>query len=134
MRFITLTDEFYDKYSECKEILHKKNRPYALLSIKVDGKLYGLPIRHHIAHPYSFRTINDSGIDFTKAVLIEDQNYIAGETVIEEKEWKIINREENTIKYEFGKYLNQFKRAMKHRDNPRSKNIIKYSALQYFDV
>ncbi len=34
--------------------------------------------------------------------------------------------------YGLTKYVNQYKRAMKHRDNPRSKNILKYRSLKYF--
>lgn len=135
MKFITLSKDFYSKYSGCTEILQKDDRPYALLQYELNGIMYGIPIRHHINHPFSFMTIDDRGIDFTKAVVIEDIAYIDNSNaIIDTAEWRIISRNEAKIKYEFRKYLNQYKRALRHKDNPRSQAFIKYSALQYFDL
>lgn len=134
MRFITLTQEFYTKYSDCTEILDKEDRPYALMQIEINGILFGIPIRHHINHPFAFKTIDDRGIDYTKAVVIEKSDYISDvDAWIDTAEWRIISRNEDKIRYEFKKYLNQYKRALKHKDNPRSDIYLKYSALQYFD-
>jgi hypothetical protein len=52
---------------------------------------------------------------------------------IESKEFSIIKRNEQKIRYGLSKYVNQYKRAMKHRNNPRSENILKYSSLKYFE-
>ncbi len=135
MKFIYLTQEFYDKYAECAEILDKDDRPYALMQFELNGIKFGIPIRHHVNHPFSFKTIEDRGIDYTKAVVIEKDEYISEtNAIIDTVEWRILAKNEAKIRYEFKKYLNQYKRALKHKDNPRSEKYLKYSALQYFDI
>ena len=134
MKIKILSKKFYDTYANCSEILKKESRPYACLTIEVDGILFAVPFRHHIKHPYSFHTLGEAGLDYTKAVVISNDEYLTNECpTIESKEFAIIKRNEQKIKYGLKKYVNQYKRAMSHRDNPRSKNILEYSSLQYFE-
>ncbi len=134
MQLRILSESFYNTYADCKEILKKENRPYACLTIELDGLLFAIPLRHHIRHPYAFHSIGDAGLDFTKAVVISDSSYLSSDRpTIDSKEFAVMKHEENKIRYEFSKYVRQYKRAMKHRDNPRSANILKFSALQYFE-
>lgn len=134
MKIKILSKKFYDTYSACSEILKKETRPYACLTIEIDSMLFAIPFRHHIKHAYSFHTIGEAGLDYTKAVIISDDDYLTDEhPTIESKEFAIIKKNEQKIKYGLKKYVNQYKRAMKHRDNPRSKNILQYSSLQYFE-
>lgn len=134
MKIKILSKKFYDTYSNCSEILKKEMRPYACLTIEIDGMLFAIPFRHHIKHIYSFHTIGEAGLDYTKAVIISDDDYLTDEQPkIESKEFAIIKKNEQKIKYGLKKYVNQYRRAMKHRDNPRSKNILQYSSLQYFE-
>lgn len=129
-----LSKEFYDTYSDCKEILKKENRPYACLTINLDGLLFAIPFRHHIKHKYSFITIGDAGLDYTKAIVIVNTHFLSDDKpTIEGKEFAILKKNEQKIRYSFRQYINQYKRALNHRDNPRSINILKYSALQYFE-
>ena len=79
-------------------------------------------------------TIEDRGLDYTKAIIIEDQAYISpNPAIIDTAEWNIIKKNENEIFYGFRKYYRQYCRALKHPDNPRSEKILKYSTLQYFE-
>lgn len=134
MKIKILSKKFYDTYSNCSEILKKEMRPYACLTIEIEGMLFAVPFRHHIKHTYSFHTIGEAGLDYTKAVIISDDDYLTNERpTIESKEFAIIKKNEQKIKYGLKKYVNQYRRAMKHRDNPRSKNILQYSSLQYFE-
>lgn len=129
-----LSENFYSTYANCTELLKKKNRPYACLTLEVDGLLFAIPFRHHIRHTYAFHTIGEAGLDFTKAVVISDPNYLSADTpTIDGKEFAVLKRNENKIRYDFCKYIRQYRRAMKHRDNPRNANILKYSSLQYFE-
>lgn len=129
-----LSEKFYTTYADCPELLKKENRPYACLTLELNSLLFAIPFRHHIRHPYAFHTIGESGIDYTKAVVISDLSYLSRDTpTIDSKEFAIIKRNENKIRYDFSKYVKQYMRAMKHRDNPRSAHILKYSTLQYFE-
>ena len=134
MKLKILSKKFYSTYSDCKEILKKSERPYACLTIEVNSTLFAIQFRHHIRHKYAFFTIGEAGLDYTKAVVISDPSHLApDEPTIESKEFAIIKKEEQQIIYGFKKYVNQYRKAMKHRDIPRNANILKYSALQYFE-
>lgn len=134
MQLKILSEKFYNTYSHCDEILKKENRPYACLTIELNGLLFAVPFRHHIKHPHSFHTIGDAGLDYTKAVIITDPLFLSDDKpTIDSYEFAVIKKNEQKIHYGLTKYVNQYKRAMKHRDNPRSKNILKYSSLKYFE-
>lgn len=134
MKMILLSEKFYEKYGNCPEIMKKESRPYACFTVRIDDILFAIPIRHHIRHPYAFMTIEDRGLDYTKAIIIEDQTYISpNPAIIDTAEWNIIKKNENEIFYGFRKYYRQYCRALKHPDNPRSEKILKYSTLQYFE-
>lgn len=134
MKLIILTKEFYNKYDKCSEILKKHDRPYACVAIKTETCTFAIPFRHHINHKYSFHTIGEAGLDFTKAVVIVDDRYVSGDhPTIESAEFAIIRRDEQKIIYEFSRFLRQYRRAMAHPEHPRNHNLLKYSALQYFE-
>lgn len=42
MRIKILSKKFYDTYSDCSEILKKETRPYACLTIELDGLLLSI--------------------------------------------------------------------------------------------
>lgn len=137
MRLIILSKSFYNRYPITKypEIMDKENRPYYCIEVKVEGRTYAIPIRHHINHPLAFFTVGDAGLDYTKAVVISGPDDISiDKPRISTEEWNIIKSGEDTIFHEFRKYLRQYRRAMKYPDNPRSSIFIRYSALQYFDI
>jgi len=135
MKLILLSDDFYSKYGNLKEVLKKKDRPYYCIAVKIDEHLFAIPLRHHIHHAYAFFTIGDAGLDYTKAVLIDDPSYVSPDCpTIDSREWNIIRSNEDTIFKGFSRYIRQYKRALSHMDNPRSIRLMKYSSLQYFDL
>ncbi|MBR2189286.1 MAG: hypothetical protein IJ860_07775 [Eubacterium sp.] len=135
MKLIILSNEFYSKYGHCKEILKKKDRPYYCVSIKIDGHLFAIPLRHHIRHAYGFLTVGDAGLDYTKAVLVDDPSFIASDKPkIDSREWNILRSNEDLIFKGFSRYLRQYKRGLLKADNPRSIKLMKFSTLQYFDI
>mgnify|MGYP000979967148 CR=1 FL=1 len=89
MEFYLLTKKFYEKYSNCKEILKKENRPYTICIIEINKLTFAIPIRHNINHKYSIKTFNNQGLDFTKAVIIIDKAFISEKNVyIEQEEYE----------------------------------------------
>ena len=134
MRLILLSDEFYAQYGAFPEILKKKDRPYYCVSVIIDGHRFAIPLRHHIRHAYCFTTVGEAGLDYTKAILIDDPSYIASDQPwINSKEWQLIQSGENKIISGFRRFLHQYKRALAHKDNPRSNLILKYCSLKYFN-
>ena len=47
---------FYEKYSNCKEILKKVNGPYTICIIEINKLTFAIPIRHNINHKYLIKT------------------------------------------------------------------------------
>ena len=135
MRMILLSQTFYAKYGGKAEIMDKENRPYACFTVEIDGILYAIPIRHHIRHPFAFFTVGESGLDYSKAVVIEDPSYISDQkATIDQREWNAIKAGNDTIFYEFRKFVRQYKRALAHPDNPRSEQYLKYCTLRHFNI
>lgn len=137
MKLAYLSSVFYNLHPKDKypEMLHKEERPYICLTVEVDGRDYAIPIRHHVSHKYGFNTIGERGLDYTKAVLIESESYISGDApIIDTVEWRKIQMNKNLIYTGFSKYLRDYKHALAHRAHLRNDNIIKYSALQYFEI
>ena len=133
MKLIILTKDFYAAYGHLKEILKKQDRPYACVEIELDGLTFAIPFRHHINHGFSFHTIGEAGLDFTKAIVITDSSYISSDRpTIESAEFSIIKKEEQKIKYQFKRFLQQYRKALKRPEVPRNARMIAYSALQYF--
>ncbi len=48
MQLKILSENFYENYSQYPEILKKEDRPYACMTIELDGLLFAVPFRHHI--------------------------------------------------------------------------------------
>ena len=134
MKLIFLSQSFYSKYSGCKEILTKNNRPYACLKITVQGKDFAIPLRHNICHKYAFMTIGKCGLDYTKAVPILDLSFIdTAIPTIDSAEFKAIKSKDREIERGMSKYIEVYKKARQHMESTFYQNIVKYSALQYFD-
>ena len=133
MRLITLTDKFYDLYGDCEEILHKRSRPYAYLGVKIDGVNFAIPFRHHIIHKHAFFTYGECGLDYTKAIVIWDEEFIDSSHVqIEQIEFNAIKGKEYRIQTGMRNYLALYRKAVKYRDNHHYDVIRECSSLQHF--
>ena len=131
MNFFLLENNFYKDYSTCREILKKTNRPYAVFLIKLNNLTFAVPVRSHITHKYSIKTIGNKGLDFSKAVVINDrQKYISKKyayreyQIIMEQKWKITKKMED--------YIKKYKKALKDTSIPANKILCNSSCLQYF--
>ena len=134
MRLVYLSPRFYSQYAGRSEILQKPTRPYTCLSVQVEGRTFAIPFRHHIAHKYAFFTYGDCGLDYTKAVLILDESYLdPARPQIEQREFNALKGQDARILREFSRYLKLYRKALQNRSNPHYANILRYSALQYFE-
>ena len=135
MRYIFLSEKFYDDYSNCLEIEHKRFRPYIMLILQIDNLTFALPMRSHIKHKYAYITDaeNNCGVDYSKAVIINDEEkYIAKiKPNIRENEYKALFGKEYIITKEFSKYLSNYKKSIIAKAD-RTKYMYKYSTLKYF--
>ena len=96
-----LSKEFYQKYdgNSYSEIERKKDRPYMVMLIRIDRNIFAIPFRTNIKHNacYRFRnsgrkTQNITGLDFSKAVIINNSKYIGKKEFVDRKEFVEIKR------------------------------------------
>lgn len=132
-----LTKLFYETYSSCKEILKKEDRPYCVALFEVDGITFAIPFRTHINHKYSYifkksPRSNQSGLDFTKAVVIVSQDFIGDETIIDSKEYSEFINKQAVIINRFKKFIKDYKEWTSDPAYYRAENIVKFSSLKYF--
>lgn len=138
-RFVFLTDEFYKAYpSELyPEIEQKHNRPYIQVYVEINGIQYAIPLRSEIHHPHVLWTDkkNHCGVDFSKAVVINDEKYIdmLTEPHIRENEFNALRGKDYKIKVKMEKYIKEYKKAKQDLGKKHNQNLVKYSTLQYFE-
>ena len=102
-----LSTAFYNKYKDCPEILTKgETRPYIILLVEVENNKFAIPIRTHLPNikdRYITKPITNSGLDYTKAVVISSEEYIDTSKYpeIEHKEYNYIKFKEREIKKAF---------------------------------
>ena len=126
MAFFYLTPEFYEKYKNCKEILQKQKRPYAVHLIRCNNLTFAIPVRSNINHNFSYKTIGSKGLDFTKTVIITDEKYLSdNKAVINHEEYLKLDKNRKFIEKKMLSYL-------KIPDTNKNKTILSKSALQYF--
>ena len=135
--FFYLTHEFYNKYKNCKEILYKPKRPYAVHLIEYNNLIFAIPIRNNITHEFSYKTIKEKnkskGLDFTKTVIINDLKYLSKQPVrINQEEYLKLDKNRHFIEKKMLSYLKIYKKALQKPNTNKNKNILSKSTLQYF--
>ena len=120
LKAIFLADAFYKAYpsSKYKEIEQKTDRPYIRIEVKVNGVLWGIPMRSNINHPHAIWTDkeNNCGLDLTKAVVItKPTKYISAVAPhIRDNEFKALKKlDEYTVSQKLQKYMKDYKKAKK---------------------
>lgn len=139
MEFRHLSDKFYQKYKgeQFSELMLKDNRPYTQVITNVNGLKFAVPLRTAISHPtdvlWTDKTVG-SGLDFTKAVVILDDEYISAEKVyIRPKEHKHLLGKERRVKEKMEKCIDNYKKAKSNIKEKHNAEYCKFSTLQYFE-
>ena len=135
--FFYLTHEFYNKYKNCKEILYKPKKPYAVHLIEYNNLIFAIPIRSNITHEFSYKTIKEKnkskGLDFTKTVIINDLKYLSKQPVrINQEEYLKLDKNRHFIEKKMFSYLKIYKKELQKPNTNKNKNILSKSTLQYF--
>jgi len=137
MKYIFLTSQFYADYSTYTEIEKKNDRPYVQVFIKLNNVNFAIPLRSNIKHEYAFWTDkpNRCGVDFSKAVVIEDKKYIdlTKKPYIRPNEYKVLIGKDYDIEKGLIKYIKDYKKAKLNPNNHKKRLLIKCSTMQYFE-
>ena len=139
MKYTFLSNDFYNDYPNEKypQIEQKDKRPYIHMYIDVYGNLFCIPLRSNIDHPHAFFTNkrNHCGVDYSKAVVITNENYIdtTKKAFLRPDEHKKLHGKDFLIKKQFMDYIELYKQAKTDKTIPHRENILKFSTLQYFE-
>ena len=133
MKLITLSAYFYSEYAACTEILTKPTRPYACLEVNIDGVRFAIPFRHHIVHKWAFITYGQSGLDYSKAIVLSDRRFVGQHSpIIEQVEFNALKGKEKLITNGMRQFLKAYRNAVNYPANPHYNFIRSCSSLQYF--
>ena len=137
MKYIFLTQQFYIDYEHCSEIEKKQTRPYVQVYVRLNGIDFAIPLRSKIKHKYVFWTDkpNRCGIDFSKAVVIENKKYIdlTGKPHIRPNEFKALIGKERDVEHGLLNYIQAYKNAKANPNKREKARLLQYSTLQYFE-
>lgn len=136
-----LSERFYSKYNEIEypEIERKNERPYVVVLVKINMNTFALPFRTNIKHNacYKFKcsgrkTNYMTGLDFSKAVVVNDEKYIGDRAFIDNKEFMELENRYYFIISKFKKYLSNYYRYINGELQGRDAAKYKYTTLRYF--
>ena len=136
-----LSKKFYSKYDKKNypEIERKNDRPYVVILVKIKDNIFAIPFRTNIKHDACYRFMNSgrktkhkTGLDFSKAVVINDKKYIGGRAFIDHKEFLELENRYYFIISRFKKYLSNYYRYVNGELKDRDAQKYKYTTLKYF--
>lgn len=138
-----LSKNFYNDYvcNIYTEMELKPSRPFLVFIIKVDNHNFAIPFRTNIKHPYCYKFKNTSrntnsstGLDFSKAVLVDNPNYIGPKANIDKQEFKELNSKFKFISTKFERFYNKYKKIMNNPSTYPTEyfSLKKYSTLKYY--
>ncbi len=142
MKLVYLTQEFYEENSGLKELLQKKDRPYAVYMVKINENEFAIPFRSSITHRYCYDTGHvkgrkgKTGLDYTKAVIISKKDYIGNLATINKQEFDKLRGKNRIISQQFNKFIEKYKEALKKinegKGNNRMEQLIRNTTLQNY--
>lgn len=136
-----LSEEFYKKYNsvDYPEIEKKKERPYMVMLIKIENNTFAIPFRTNVKHTACYRFRNSSrntqsstGLDYSKAVIINDNKYLGNAATIDNKEYVELNSKFYFIIQQFNSYLSGYKKFINGEFNEYETKKYQFSTLRYF--
>jgi protein AbiQ len=123
-------------------MMHKRNRACIVCLVKIDNLTFAIPFRSNINHNASLITLRQTtnskngrrGIDFSKAVVINDEKYIDRSRFpyINRQEFIFLESKEFLILKGLKKFITEYKRLVQFKQ--KTSSVYKFSTLQYFHV
>lgn len=136
-----LSEAFYQKYNPVNypEIEQKKERPYMVMLIKIENNTFAIPFRTNVRHTacYKFKnssrnTQSSTGLDYSKAVIVNDAKYLGNTATIDNKEYIELNSKFYFIIRQFNSYLDGYKKFINGELNEYEAKKYQFSTLRYF--
>ena len=107
--------------------------------IQIEDNTFAIPFRTRITHKYSSRFANSSrktdkstGLDFTKAVIVNDVKYIGASARVNDAEYSELDINHYVIIRRFKRYVSEYIKYKKGLLPTQVSANYKYSTLKYF--
>lgn len=136
-----LSEEFYVKYNciDYPEIENKNNRPYMVVLVKIKNNTFAVPFRTNVPHNncYKFKnstrpTNSITGLDYTKAVIVNESKYIGQAARINDKEYTELSNNYKFIIRQFEKFVSDYIDFAMGKKGYYASKKFKYTTLKYF--
>ena len=143
MQLKKLDNSFYHDNTHLNEALDNHNgnwaqgkvRGYGVVIIELKGLSFAIPLRSNIRHNFAYITVKSTehgivgkGLDFTKALLIENEKYVSKIPFkISASEHKKLSDKEFFITEKFEKYVLKYASAVSKSDL----NILRSTAYRF---
>lgn len=136
-----LSPNFYSDYNstDYPEIENKANRPYMVMLIKIENNTFAVPFRTNVPHNncYKFKTSTRptnsvTGLDYTKAVIVNNIKYIGLPATINDKEYIELNSNYGFIINQFKKFVSDYIKFVHSEKGYYAEKKFKYTTLKYF--
>ncbi len=136
-----LSAEFYKTYNsnDYSEIENKENRPYMVVLIKIERNTFAVPFRTNVSHNncYKFKkstrpTSTVTGLDYTKAVIVNDKKYIGEAARINDMEYTELSENAAFIIKQFKKFVTDYIAYANGKKNYYAEKKFKFTTLKYF--
>lgn len=136
-----LSREFYEKYKSeiYQEIEHKENRPYMVMLIEIDSNTFAIPFRTNLKHNYCYKfkrssreTNSVTGLDYTKAVIVNDTRFIGEAARINDMEYIELDINQHKIIARFTTFVRGYIKFVNEKPNEHQAKKYKYTTLKYF--
>ncbi len=137
-----LTAEFYNRYDSVNypEIENKSNRPYMVMLIQIENNTFAIPFRTNVKHNncYKFKkssrpTNSVTGLDYSKAVIINNSKYIGPAARINDMEYTELDTNYHIIIKQFSSFLDGYIKYANKELNEYQTEKYKYTTLKYFN-
>ena len=142
-----LTTEFYNQYNsaEYPEIENKSNRPYMVMLIQIENNTFAIPFRTNVKHNNCYKFENSSrptdsitGLDYSKAVIVNNIKYIGAAARINDMEYTELDANYHIIIKQFTSFVKNsvpfFPFGDKHfwaNFNTKKKHLADFSARRF---
>lgn len=136
-----LSAEFYNKYNSADypEIENKENRPYMVMLIQIENNTFAIPFRTNVKHNNCYKFENSSrptdsitGLDYSKAVVVNDSIYIGAPARINDMEYTELDINYHIIIKQFTAFVKGYIKLANGKLNEYQAKKYKYTTLKYF--
>lgn len=138
----SLSKEFFQDYDpkDFPELEHKEGRPYLVFLIKIENNTFAVPFRTNIRHKFAYRfkntgreTESRTGLDFTKAVIVNEERYIGEEEkLIDDIEYIELDSKFYFIQNQFKRYVLRYHKHLAGELDERQSKAYRFTTLKYF--